>query len=81
MNKKKDKNKPEKKNKPLKSWAFFTGLGLQIGVTVYIMAFLGEKLDAKFETSKPYFAFGLVMFGLIASIYSVVKQLNKINNE
>lgn len=81
MKKKEDKNKTPEKNKPLKNWAFFTGLGLQIGVTVYLMAFFGEKLDLKFETSKPYFAFGLVIFGLVASIYSVVKQLNKMNDE
>jgi len=73
--------KQNKKNNQPNSWLFFTGLGLQIGVIVYVMAYLGGLLDAKYETSKPYFSFGLVILGLVASIYSAVKQLNKINNE
>lgn len=69
-----------KKNNQPNSWLFFTGLGLQIGVIVYVMAYLGGKLDAKYNMSKPYFSFALVIIGLIAAIYSAVKQLNKINN-
>lgn len=73
-------NQNKKKNQP-NSWLFFTGLGLQIGVTVYVMAYLGDILDKKYQTPKPYFAFGLVIIGLVASIYSAVKQLNKINHD
>jgi uncharacterized membrane protein len=58
-------NQNKKKNQP-NSWLFFTGLGLQIGVTVYVMAYLGDIL---------------VIIGLVASIYSAVKQLNKINHD
>lgn len=55
----------------------YTGLGMQLGLTIAIFAWLGHYLDGKFATSQPLWTAGLSLFGVLGGLYSVFKQLPK----
>lgn len=74
----KDQNNNEKKS-PLKNWAKFSGIAIQMGGTIFVCAWIGKKLDEKYATGKNWFTIGLVLFGVFASIYLVLKQLKELN--
>lgn len=76
MKEEKDKNK----NSQLKNWAIFTGIAFQMGATIFICAWIGKKLDEKYPMNKNWFTIGFVLFGLVASVYVVLKQLKRYNN-
>lgn len=71
----------QKPKKSLNKYIRFTGIAFQLGATIYLAAYLGKWLDTKFLMQKKLFTLGFILIGLIASIWSIVKQLNKINNE
>ncbi|MCF6347780.1 MAG: AtpZ/AtpI family protein [Flavobacteriaceae bacterium] len=71
----------QKQKKSLNKYIRFTGIAFQLGATIYLAAYLGKWLDTKFLMQKKLFTLGFILIGLIASIWSIVKQLNKINNE
>ncbi len=75
-----EKPKPSQ-NKSLKKYAALSGIGLQMGAQIFICAWAGKKLDHHFETEKGWFTMGLVLFGVAASLFIVIKQLNKINKK
>ncbi len=70
-----------KKKKQLNKFLQLTGVGLQMGLTIYLGAWAGKKLDAHFEYEKKTFTIILTLVALIASIYSVISQLNRINDK
>jgi len=53
----------------------------QMGITIFLGASFGKYLDAKYATTKPWFTISLTLFSLVASLYSVIKQLNKLNDD
>jgi F0F1-type ATP synthase assembly protein I len=59
----------------------FSSMGIQLGITIYLGAFFGKKLDAHFDLEKPFFTMGLILFGFSASMYSIIKQLNRLNEK
>jgi len=71
----------KKPKRRLNSYIQFTGVAFQMGVTFYLAAFFGKKLDAKYQLQKPYFTVSLILLGLIVSIYNLVKQLKRINKK
>lgn len=71
--------KNEEKNSPLKNWAKFSGIAIQMGGTIFVCAWIGKKLDERYSTGKNWFTIGLVLFGVFASIYIVLKQLKELN--
>ncbi|MBK5192835.1 MAG: AtpZ/AtpI family protein [Flavobacteriaceae bacterium] len=68
----------EKKSR-LRSWAVLSGIGFQMGATIFVCAWIGKKLDERFPSNKNWFTIGLVLFGVFASLYIVLKQLKNIN--
>ena len=71
--------KPSKK-KQLNKFLQLTGVGLQMGITIYFGAYFGKKLDAHFQTSKT-FTLILTLVALVISLYSIIQQLKKINEK
>jgi F0F1-type ATP synthase assembly protein I len=68
----------EKKSR-LRNWAVLSGIGFQMGATIFVCAWIGKKLDERFPSNKNWFTIGLVLFGVFASLYVVLKQLKNIN--
>ncbi len=71
----------QKQKKSLNKYVRFTGIAFQLGATIYLAAYIGKWLDNKFLMEKKIFTLVLILIGLIASIWNIVKQLDKINNE
>ena len=70
---------PKKKNQLHKYFAL-TGVAFQMGITIYLGAFFGKKLDAHFDSNKTYTLI-LTLLALVISIWSVLSQLKRINNK
>jgi len=69
--------------KPRKTSRFLalTGIGLQMGATIFLFAYIGRTLDEKYPSNKKWFTMGLTIFGVALSLYSVLKQVNRINKQ
>jgi len=70
--------KPPKK--PLNKYLKLTGIGLQMGLTIYLAAYFGKKLDVMYPNERNWFTLGLTMFGVIAAMVSVVMQTKNLND-
>ena len=67
--------------KPLNSFVRLTGVGLQMGITIYLAAYFGKKIDAHYNFEKNYATLTLVILGFLASLWSLLIQLKKINEQ
>ncbi|RZS99260.1 AtpZ/AtpI family protein [Aquimarina brevivitae] len=74
-----DKNNRKDKGNPLKKYAALSGIAFQMGATIFVCAYAGKKLDEYFQYERKWFTMGLVIFGVVASLYIVIKQLERIN--
>ena len=71
--------KSQKKNQ-LHKYIALTGVAFQMGITIYLGAYFGKKLDAHFETNKT-FTIILTLFSLLIAMWSILAQLKKINDK
>ncbi len=67
--------------KPLNKFVRLTGVGLQMGITIYLAAYFGKKIDAHYNFEKNYATLTLVILGFLASLWSLLIQLKKINEQ
>lgn len=67
----------EKKNAPLKNWAKFSTIALQMGLTIYLGNLLGGWLDKKFETS--FLESTITLLAIFLSMYIVIKAVMQLN--
>ena len=70
----------QNKNNSLKQAAVLIGVGIQMGVVIYLFVLLGKWLDTKTGNDK-LFLIIFTLAGVAASLYLVVKQLNNLNNK
>ena len=56
-----------------------SGIGFQMGATIFLCAWAGKALDERYPSNKNWFTIGLVLFGVFASLYIVLKQLKNLN--
>lgn len=79
---KKNKNKnPSKKPKPLNSYIKFSGMAVQMGITIALGAWSGSKLDQKFETSSHPFTIILSLFAIGISLFLVIRDVINMQKE
>lgn len=78
--KKNDQRKSSKKSKQPNNFLRLTGIGIQMGVTIFLGAYFGKWLDHKYPADKKWFTIGLTMLAVAISLYNVLKQVNKLNN-
>lgn len=64
-------------NSPLKNWARFSTIALQMGLTIYLGNLLGSWLDVKFNTS--YLETALTLAAIFLSMYSVIRGVQQMN--
>ena len=57
------------------------GIACQMGVTIFLGAYLGKWLDQKYPSGKKWFTIIFTLFAVALSLYMVLKQLNKINED
>lgn len=71
-----------KKKKPSYSRALqLSGIGLQMGATIFLGAYLGKYLDKLYPNPKNWFTIALTLFSVGISLYAILKQVNRINQE
>jgi F0F1-type ATP synthase assembly protein I len=73
-------NKKNKKKQP-KRFIVLVAVASQMGITIFLGAHLGKYFDARYHTEKAWFTIALTLFALLISLYSVLKTLNKLNND
>lgn len=73
-------NKKNKKKQPNR-FLVLTLVASQMGITIFLGASLGKYLDNKYQFPKPWFTIVLTLVALVVSLYSILKTLNKLNDE
>ena len=66
--------------KPLNKYLRLTGIGLQMGITIYLASYFGKWLDTKYPNEKDIYTIALTLFGVVVSFYSLLKQIKNIDN-
>ena len=69
----------KKPKKRLNKYIVLTGIGLQMGITIYLAARLGKWLDANYTESNTYTII-LTLLGIALSFYSLLRQLKNLEN-
>lgn len=69
-----------KNQKPHNRWIVLTGAGIQMGVVMFVCAFIGKKLDVYFNTETAWFTIGFVLFGIFSSMYLLLKQIKNLDS-
>jgi len=63
----------------LKKFAVFTGMGVQMGATIYLGYRLGLWLDQKYVSPEPFYETWITLAAVFISITSVIVQVTKIS--
>lgn len=67
------------KNKPLNKWIQLISIPAQMGIVIFLFAYLGQYLDEKY-TSENYVKIFTVV-GVFLAMYNVIRQVNQLNKE
>lgn len=74
-----DNNNDQKQpKKQLKNAAILMGIGLQMGVTIYLFVLLGKWLDTNYNEGEKLYIIIMTLLGVGISLYAVLKQINRI---
>ncbi len=65
----------KKKRKPLNNYLKYTGLAFQFMAAVLLGFWAGSWLDSRYQTNKPWFTMGFMIFFLIATLYKVIRDI------
>lgn len=74
-------NMAEEPNKNFSKFARLSGIGAQMGITIFLGAYLGKFLDEKYPMDKKWFTIGLTLLSVAIALYNVLRQVNRINDE
>ena len=69
----------KKTKKPLNKFIRLTGIGLQMGITIYLASYLGKWLDVNYPNENNIYTIVLTLLGVALSFYSLLKQVKNIN--
>lgn len=65
----------------LRKWAVFSGIAIQMGVTIGLGAFVGVKLDESYPNKYSAFTVIFSLLGVFISLYALIQQLQKLNKK
>jgi uncharacterized membrane protein YfcA len=68
-------------NNALRKWAVFSGIAIQMGVTIGIGAFVGVKLDENFPNKYSTYTIIFSLLGVFIALYAVIKQVQNMNKK
>ncbi|MCB2378746.1 AtpZ/AtpI family protein [Hymenobacter sp. BT635] len=61
----------------LRAFAKYSGLAFQMLAIIGVCTWGGLKLDEYVGNDKPWYTIGLMVFGLIAATYQVIRSLSR----
>lgn len=73
---KKDKNLLN--TNPIRDYAPYLGLGIQLAATIIILVFIGIWLDNKFDSS-PYLTLIFSFLGIFTGMYHFIKSVTRLD--
>jgi hypothetical protein len=65
------------KNKGVATFIQFSGIGLQMGLTIFFMNWFGKYLDQKLDHKSVNYTNILTLLAVFASTYSIIRQVQK----
>jgi F0F1-type ATP synthase assembly protein I len=57
----------------------FSSMGIQMAGIIAFFAWLGTYFDKKFQTTTPWWTLSLSLFGVISSMFLVIREILKLN--
>jgi F0F1-type ATP synthase assembly protein I len=66
------------KNKPLNKWIQLISIPAQMGMVIFLFAYLGQYLDEKYQSENYVKIF--TVLGVFLAMYNVIRQVNQLNN-
>jgi len=70
-----EKNKPQRSKKQVNQALKYSGMGMQMAISIFVGAMIGKQLDAYFQMERPIWTAVLALVFLCASMYLVLKDL------
>ena len=70
----------EKPKNQLKNIGVLSGIGIQMAIIIYLFVLLGKWLDTNYNDGNKLYLIIMTLLGVAISLYSVIKQVNRINN-
>lgn len=64
-------------NKPLNKWIQLISIPAQMGMVIFLFAYLGQYLDEKYQSENYVKIFTVV--GVFLAMYNVIRQVNQLN--
>jgi uncharacterized membrane protein YfcA len=57
------------------------GIAAQMGITIFLGAYLGKWLDTRYPSGKKWFTIACTLLSVAIALYMVLKQVNKLNED
>ncbi|MFT4664556.1 MAG: F0F1-type ATP synthase assembly protein I [Polaribacter sp.] len=70
-----ENNKPQRSKKQANQALKYSGMGMQMAISVFVGAMIGKKLDAYFQMERPICTAVLALVFLCATMYMVLRDL------
>jgi len=65
----------------MSTFARFSSAGIQMGIIIALFTWLGTWLDGKYHTKTPWFTIGLSLFGVIASLVIIIREVIQMSKD
>ena len=59
------------------NWMQYSGVGIQMAVTMMVGLWLGGKVENYFSLTESYGQLGGLFFGVFAAMYNLIKSVSK----
>lgn len=69
------------KKKPFEAYIKYSGLAFQMAATIVVFVFIGKFADQYFDNEKPVLIAVSSLIGVFLSIYNLVREVKKSNEE
>lgn len=67
--------------KPLNKFVKFSGIAIQMGLTIYLGSLLGKWLDFKFPNEHQLYTKICTLSAVFGAMFSVIKQASKMSKD
>ncbi len=67
--------------KPLHKYVRFSGIAIQMGVTIYLGSLLGEWLDFKFSNKDQLFTKICTLLAVFGAMFSIIRQVIRLTKD
>ncbi|MGG6229600.1 AtpZ/AtpI family protein [Tenacibaculum sp. SDUM215027] len=71
----------DSKKKPLNKYIRFTGIALQMGLTIYLGSLLGEWLDQKYPNDNQLYVKICTLVAVFGAMISVIMQVTNLTKK